>query len=549
MPVVPDISLGVVHPDMGGSSPLSTVGSAVDIANKIQQNQLLRNQALIFQQQFAAKQKMGQIMSQAPDIESGLAAAAKDPLAAPFAGEVMNSYREAALALQRLQGEQQTQSESGMQAVLKGIGAGMGDPSMLMPTIEAQLKTLSPTARARVQPAISGLVKALTEGLPEDKTQARAVFNQRLVGIGIGSGVMSGEAINGILGKPTSEDTGSGTLFGTQLPAQLGGGFQQAPGSALVKGVAPSVSVSPAGGTTLDPGVKGGMEGSPGIGGPANGLTTSTPAPAAPAASPLPPNPVSGRPPEISPDDLRAPGVSPGRNSLPVSGELINQSGKDLLGEYAKEGANQFKAAQQGIGTISLMSNDFDALAKGGANWQQPGTLGDLRNGFAKTANTIAQLTGEKLPFDPQKTASWEDLTKNTGRLALMVTNQFLGGQREAASTIQGIAKTVPNIENTYMGAKLVMESLKSSMQRVIDERAFDNAWLADPKNGGNLTGADVKFNQLYPAKDYAQHTLDKFGLTPDGFKNKASIAKALESGFLTRKEANDIYSKQFGGK
>jgi hypothetical protein len=135
-------------------------------------------------------------------------------------------------------------------------------------------------------------------------------------------------------------------------------------------------------------------------------------------------------------------------------------------------------------------------------------------------------------------------MVKDTKRMGLMVVNQFLGGQREAASVIQGVTQSVPGIENTYMGAKLVAGSLQSVMQRVIDERNFQNQWQA--KNQGDLNGSAEAFNTEHPPQDYAKSVLKPFGLTENGFKSKADIANAVKEGYLTKSQAYDIAKQQF---
>jgi hypothetical protein len=131
--------------------------------------------------------------------------------------------------------------------------------------------------------------------------------------------------------------------------------------------------------------------------------------------------------------------------------------------------------------------------------------------------------------------------------MGLQVGNQFLGGSREAAETIKRIATTVPSIENSYLGGKLIIAGIRASNQRLMDERAFLNSWVADPKHGGNLLGAAEAFNARAPASDYANKELDSFGLKPDGtFKSLEDLVSMQKRGLMTPRQIRDIAAKQF---
>src|SRR5260221_7948957 len=168
----PTIPMGFKPTQFGGgapSDPFETISKFANIQNALNQNRL-------FQQSFAARKRMGQIFATSGDPEEALQKIMQDPLAAPFAGEVIGQYRGAMLSLQQLQNEQQSGSVSGLDAVIKGMSSGISDPATLRASIDARLKTLSPVARARVQPATDSLVASLVDGLPSDPTEAKKIF-------------------------------------------------------------------------------------------------------------------------------------------------------------------------------------------------------------------------------------------------------------------------------------------------------------------------------------------------------------------------------------
>jgi len=207
----PKIPLGVhagAPPAAGGEAGgFGQLGQVLGLVSKQAEIANQQNQNKLFQQTFAAKQRAGEIMAHAPSVSAGLDALVKDPVAGPFAGEYVMQMREAQMtqaqmgliATQR-EGAVQEQSLNGYHAVLQGL-AGTEDPSLLGPQIDAYLKTLSPQARARVAPAVSGVVKSLTEGLPDDPAAARDEFNSRKMGIAIASGNLAPDTAYALTGQ------------------------------------------------------------------------------------------------------------------------------------------------------------------------------------------------------------------------------------------------------------------------------------------------------------------------------------------------------------
>jgi hypothetical protein len=239
MPLDPSISLGatgaVSAPPI---NPLDMVGKFATIQNQINQNQL-------FQQTFAARKAAGQILATSPDMESAISELQKNPLTGPFAADTIASLRASQLALTQVQGEQQKQAKEGLDGVLKGVGPSLlTDPSQFSPTVDAFMKTLSPSAEARVRPAIESLKQAWTSNLPSDPAQAKSMFTQRVMGTLTSSGYTP-EMLSNIIGKPMTQDTGGGVAYGTQAPAQLGGGFT--PANGLAKTLAPTTVTGPSG--------------------------------------------------------------------------------------------------------------------------------------------------------------------------------------------------------------------------------------------------------------------------------------------------------------
>lgn len=236
MPVDPTISLGLKPYDPASApNPLAMLGQFAGVQNQMNQNRL-------FQQTFAARNEAGQIIAGAPDMDTAIQRMLANPRVAPFAGETINAFRTAQQTLTDIQGKQQEQAQSGLQAVIKSLPGALADPNQFDSLVSAQLGTLSPQAKARVAPAIDSIRTALLNNLSQDSVQARQQFSQRLGGILLGTDI-GPAAIHGIMGTPTMLDLGGAKQPVVQAPAQ---GFAGGPGGGLTPGGAPlSLSLAP----------------------------------------------------------------------------------------------------------------------------------------------------------------------------------------------------------------------------------------------------------------------------------------------------------------
>lgn len=378
MPVDPEISLAPLQPGWGqplgggGQNFLGAIGTYADIQNRLNQNRL-------FQQTFAARQRAGEIMAGSSDTESAIKNLMADPLVAPFAGETINYLRESNLALIQAQGAQQTQAREGYDAVIKSLPTVMADPSRWDSVVSANLVTLSPSARARVEPAIGSLRDALFDDLPKDPNLARTIFNQRLSGVLIGGGITP-DQIKGILGTPYQLNRGGVTEFGVQAPPQLGG--------AAIPANTRSMTLAP---TITDIPLSTGATAKVIVGGGGNDLGGGTPG----ASSPRPPvrSPAGSGSAAISPqdkavdDELHGVPPPPGSLDSAVAQGNVNALGGRILGvgpsaaqqkamektgevggDIAKDMADQAQHLPLAMQRVDQMAGSLhDFLAGGGA--------------------------------------------------------------------------------------------------------------------------------------------------------------------------------------
>lgn len=193
----------------------------------------------------AAKVKAGQIISKAPDLASGIDQMKQDPSVAAFAPEIITNQQALSSALTTQQGAVQTQAESGLGMALKLMGAGISDPTQLIPSANAAIATMSPGAQKAVAPALTNLVKSLTDGLPDASTpegaqQARDILQKRIAAIATSSGLDVGtvRAMTGTV-APSISMQPNAAEGGAAVPTQMGGPMTGASSAQVIGGDAP----------------------------------------------------------------------------------------------------------------------------------------------------------------------------------------------------------------------------------------------------------------------------------------------------------------------
>lgn len=545
-------------------SPLAQVDEFAQVQNRFNENKL-------FQQTFHARQQAGKIIANAKDLETGLNDLTKDPDVAPFAGAIINDYRQAMLAVTQFQGEQQKQAQSGLEAIVKSFPAILENPKSYDSIINLNMSALSPSAQQRLKPAFEALKQSLVDGLPADPKAAMQTLGQRLAGVAVAGG-LSDKGVFALLGTPTTIDQGGVKTPGLVLPPQgspytpgAGGSFQPA-GASLGMSLAPQVTSGPGqvpiivgggagGGGGGGNALGGGTVSGPSAGGSSLGQVAPPAAAGAPrsssasgAASPAPAGIAGdGKPLIPAGTSMQAPYEGTGVAGLRILSAPQQAQADELNKQFNDEELKQFQGAQAAKGTLVYMNNAYDKLVQGGG-FLIPGTAAELRGNFAKLVNTVSSILGpdivKELPFAPDKIGSIEEFNKDTRRMGAQVTNLFFGAGREAAQTIQSMTSSVPSVDNTYLGGKLLTAGIGAMLQRAVDERNFKLKWAND--NQGNLAGAAEKFNELHPAEGYAEGVLDSMGMTADGFKAPEDVGKAVRHGLLTPEQGKKILQDQF---
>jgi hypothetical protein len=172
---------------------------------------------------------------------------------------------------------------------------------------------------------------------------------------------------------------------------------------------------------------------------------------------------------------------------------------KTVLPEQYKVAADHYQAAQGMMGQLDMLDRGLDELNQSG--WSSTGTGANTKMSVFKSLNGVSQLFGGNAVFDPAKIATWEDMNKESTRMGFELAKTL--GSREAQMIVQQAVSAVPNVENTYLGGKLVSSSLRQAAQRQSDYYEYLTDYAMS--HGGQTMGADVQFNKTHPVGGYVK--------------------------------------------
>ena len=523
-------SLQVTTPETGaGAGALDTVAKFATIQNALNQNRL-------FQQTFAARQKAGQIIAGAPDLETGIKNMFADPDVAAFAGPIANDIRQQMDTQANVATKRQTLAQNAIDFAIRKTASALYDPALFATNLKSGLAAADPMTAPHMQPFVDSFVRSVGYGLPADPTtwtpQQKSKYQANLSGALLSAG-FTDSSLKLIQGNVTTVPgmTASG-IRGTQgvvqAPAFAGGGLTPT-GQVIPEGMPASEASSTEPGplsSTLQPQVvtrgdvfRGAV---PSLGGSMQGGNLLVPG--ASATNPLATVPAL---------------ASAGAATAPAPGQAKAIEG--AAQNYTEEGRKTYDAAVTGLGSVQYMDRAFDELSKNGG-WEVPGTAVNARLGIAKGINTLAQVMGvapADLPFDTSKVATWEDSNKETQRATLQLVNQMFGAQRESQLVVQGASKAIPGAENTPLGGKLVLKSLEQTMLREIDRRNFETNWFN--AHSGNLIGANEAFNTQYKPQLYSQRAIST--VQPYEVSSPSEASAYLPGTLVKRKSDGAVFS------
>ena len=551
------------------------------MASTIMQMQQLQNQNQLFQQEFAAKQGIGQIMSTAPSIDAGLEMIQKSPFAA-FAGPAAATARAAELAKAQTAQTQQLintglmeQHQKGIAYAMNGLLPAMADPAkMLDSQAQTVLKTFPPEMRSVLQERIKDLKAGIEVGVTKDMTPEQALEKRRA---NLAGALSPHIKADDLYGPTVNQDVGNATevyrlppAWGDQnQPRKLlysipkGVGPRTDEGGMLVPGITSERAQQPgtAGAQSALPLFAQGA-GSAGSAGPL-GLPANTPPGAQAPVAAARPEPRAVYPKLSDYSLLPEGGVTPGMLgqsystmayhapsntmiSTPATAAERSQEAK-LSDQFTGDGQQRYTAAQNALKQMPVLEQDINNAIKAGF---APGAGAPLKVEVAKAGQAILDLINPNR--DKSKdldTSSAESAMKSFTKLGIDAAKAQLNQPQIAAESLFKGLEGNPSFTNTPLGLKLILSGMKSDLQREVDRRNYQVAWKQDPRNHGQLNGADEEFDRRFPVNSYAQKVLDEHQMILDKgqlkFQTLDSVRKAVQDGLLTPDQAADIASKQ----
>jgi len=582
---VPLAALAIQPPQVaagGGAQQINPFQAGLDIMRMRQ----LGNENQQFQLHQWGLKGAGEIMAAHPgDEEAGLKELMASPYA-PYAIDFAQSARQGFLALTQAHA---AQAQIGMHNLefgdkaLTGFMKGLGPYATALQSGNASQEQLdgllnnainmtiattaggTPAQRAQAALTVRAIAGSLT-GTPQEQLQKL----RSLIGT-----TLDATAVSSILGSPVETETNAGryrgtyspvtgqTTYTTAIPNTAPPGFQE-PGRFL-QGAAPPTGASSmpapidlrtgqpqAGFPTLGGGYTGAGGAGNALGGTGGPLPPTPPVgTGGPTMQPIVTRPTEGpigadgKPLYTDKTDWGTPPemeVGTGgerRLTSPTDREMADTAVK----EYSGPEARAFSGYQSTMAQLQFMDADLDKLA--GTPFE-PGFEGERRlqmgNAWNTALNTLHSfgLMGDdaikSLSFDKDLLAAGDSFVKAQTLAQFATTVQNFGAQREAAQVIMRSLTAVPNMNNTLMGDKLVLEGLKALARRGMEYRDFQNEYMQH--HNGSLAGADIAFKKEHPAEGYAQKILDNFGLSSKGFNSRGDINNAVRHGYIDPKQA-----------
>jgi hypothetical protein len=458
MPDNYSVALGVHPPPAIESNQLNPV----QIMEGLARVQNMQNQNLLFHQEFAAKTRLGEIMTAAPDLQTGYEAAMRDPIAAPFAPQAFSAYRQG-LAFQRQYNESiGKDASSGLEAIVKATPMAITDPLGYEAYVRARFAVLPKDVQATALPGFRLYTDGLFGGMDGwTDEQKAAEITKRATSMGIGSGAITPQTVRNLNGQPEPGVEKVTLPSGREVPM---------------------VRTQPVfGGGSLQPLDLSG----------AGSVRPNMPPPSAPGApqAAQPGSPASVSPTPGSPTAIgTARGLSPSEATIvPTLGQTTEEKG------LAEKGTEEVLAMQKEISTaasaIPTMANRLDAL--------QDALRGFPAGGWAsgrQQIQTFMQGVGRALQIDPH---TIEEYTKK------------VNGNIEDAQVFHALInqQAIANLKEVAQGTGRVMLpevlSFMNAMSENTDPRAIER--LLNTQGRRALQIAADKVNKFTPYLRAAQ--------------------------------------------
>ena len=495
-------------PSQQGVNPFGMMNSLADFQNKMNENRM-------FQAKFMAAQSLGEIIAHSDSLEDGINTAMKNPMINAFGGEPLANARtlqnldmQRKEVAQRIASGQQAMAQSGYNSVLQAGLMAIASPERTHEIFKNALLTVDPSVRDRVAPQVQAMEDAFAAkigkydlntptGYKAAQDAAKAVFTGPFLAAG------------GDLGHITP------WIGTTQLTPE---GYPLHVPGVMEGGAMPS---TPAGGPTG------------GAAPPAPGATTT--------GSEQNPNPVSGKPYDMS--DINKIGFTApdylGRVHL--SNPSDEKRNADAIDDYDHKETPAYNGALNTQAQIAQVLSASQKAQDAGA-WYTPGAGASARLELSKFMQAIHTMTGQppsKEEIDRvEGIQSMEDVVKLSQTMAFQQENMFQGEGRKAYGLFVQSLASVPGLENSPGGIKILSAGIQGFAKYMEAKHNFKNEWLQNKASHGVLPGAEEAFNKQSPPLSFINAEFRKEGLqlAPDGqlkFNSLPALDRAFQSGWF----------------
>jgi hypothetical protein len=191
------------------------------------------------------------------------------------------------------------------------------------------------------------------------------------------------------------------------------------------------------------------------------------------------------------------------RQGIIATQQKQGESNVELEKGIFEEGRKGYRGAQEIDTQLDTIDRSIKTLGPDGLTGMGAGATNRL--GLARQYNTLIGFIPEDIrkefnvtPFGKDELAGWEAFNKASQKLGFALAKQL--GSREAMQIVQAAVASVPNVEQTYWGARLVSAGMRQAAQR---DKDYFQYIVNLKRNGQSTLDADVTFNRTHPVSAY----------------------------------------------
>ena len=453
------------------------------------QNTLNKNRQ--FQQEWTARQELGKTIAGAKNWKEAGELVQKSPYAS-WLPEVTTAIMGNAQVNQNVLSLQQSQAQSALEGVYKGLAGAASDPSKFDQFYKTAVGTIPQESqkflRANGDPVgnIAKILGPMAKSDPEGFKKSLAALQLMTVS-----------------------------------PSQV---------FATTNKVPPTLVPQPGGGQSVYGGFGTGQGGqsSPNDGG-------ASSAPPSFIGKPLTPSPEAFIPSKLD------------SNGQPIRTPEEQQLVQAAAGNLAAR-QPEFDAAANTLSNLESAKAEIKELANKGG-WLSPGPAGTLRLQLGSTLNTLYRVfePGKEPPVDIAKEAAGEALVKNNINSGFNLVSSMMGGH-EGLGVLQHGVLANPGINSSPLGGLLLSDLLSAAANWKKDQGTYLQN-MAN-RNRGDIRNGEESFRQDFPPTAYISKVLDKYGIGSNGeFKAPEAVRDAYRDKLITRDMAAKILKDKFGGQ